>query len=199
MERALDVVVVVLVSRTTAALKRGRDDYLRFLMSCTSPLPILIKMEIDRETSQHRVSPFRLNDPTKPGHRRFIVLWLVDPHARIISTANVPPQQQNWWVDSILSPSNSTKTDVMSEIPADLVQLLRGKGLDGLSGNEEQGKLPPELIEMVREHFDIDGDALPMSRVEAEMHREKIVEVRSAFHGDADDHWHRHTYSFCEH
>jgi hypothetical protein len=87
----------------------------------------------------------------------------------------------------------------MSKIPADLVQLLREKGVNGLSGNEEQGKLPPELMEMVREHFDIDGDALPMSRVEAEMHREKIVEARSAFHGDADDQWQGHTYSFCEH
>ncbi|KAF4965613.1 hypothetical protein FSARC_6600 [Fusarium sarcochroum] len=47
---------------------------------------------------QHRVSPFRLQDPTKPGHRRFIALWLVDPHKRITSTANVPPQQKDWWV-----------------------------------------------------------------------------------------------------
>ncbi|KAF4436169.1 hypothetical protein F53441_13313 [Fusarium austroafricanum] len=47
---------------------------------------------------QHRVSSFRLQDPTKPGHRRFIALWLVDPHQRILSTANVPPQQKDWWI-----------------------------------------------------------------------------------------------------
>lgn len=47
-------------------------------------------------TLQHRVSPFKLQDPTKPGHRRFLALWLVDPHVRIISTANVPPQQSDW-------------------------------------------------------------------------------------------------------
>ena len=45
---------------------------------------------------QHRVQPFRLADPTHSGHRRFLVLWLVDPHYRIISTANVPPQQHDW-------------------------------------------------------------------------------------------------------
>ncbi|CAJ2504217.1 Uu.00g116110.m01.CDS01 [Anthostomella pinea] len=45
---------------------------------------------------QHRVSSFRLQDATKPGHRRFIVLWLVDPNLRVISTANVPPQQLDW-------------------------------------------------------------------------------------------------------
>ncbi|KAI1433153.1 hypothetical protein GGR50DRAFT_688475 [Xylaria sp. CBS 124048] len=54
---------------------------------------------------QHRVSPFRLIDPTKPGYRRFIALWLVDPHIRIISTANVPPQQRHWWAGSKLGTS----------------------------------------------------------------------------------------------
>ncbi|KAJ5058413.1 hypothetical protein J3E72DRAFT_222606 [Bipolaris maydis] len=41
---------------------------------------------------QHRVSSFKLIDPTKPGHCRFIALWLVDPARPIISTANIPPQ-----------------------------------------------------------------------------------------------------------
>ncbi|KAG5808941.1 hypothetical protein H9Q74_008892 [Fusarium xylarioides] len=45
---------------------------------------------------QNRESSFKLQDPTKPGHRRFIALWLVDPHRRILSTANVPPQQKDW-------------------------------------------------------------------------------------------------------
>ncbi|KAM0261009.1 hypothetical protein ACHAQJ_002444 [Trichoderma viride] len=49
---------------------------------------------------QHRVSSFRLKDATKPGHRRFLALWLVDPHERIVSTANVPPQQKDWWVEA---------------------------------------------------------------------------------------------------
>ncbi|KAF4448770.1 hypothetical protein FALBO_16757, partial [Fusarium albosuccineum] len=44
----------------------------------------------------HRVTPFELADTTKPGHRRFIALWLVDPFTRILSTANVPPQQESW-------------------------------------------------------------------------------------------------------
>ncbi|KAK2930715.1 Protein of unknown function DUF4246 [Fusarium oxysporum f. sp. vasinfectum] len=46
---------------------------------------------------QHRVSSFKLQDPTKTGHRRFIAFWPVDPHRRILSTANVPPQQNDWW------------------------------------------------------------------------------------------------------
>ncbi|KAJ9639436.1 hypothetical protein H2199_006469 [Coniosporium tulheliwenetii] len=50
---------------------------------------------------QHRVAPFRLADPTKPGHRKILALFLVDPHIRIISTANVPPQRQDWWAQEL--------------------------------------------------------------------------------------------------
>ena len=50
-------------------------------------------------TLQHRLDPFTLVDRTKPGHRRVLVLWLVDPHYRIASTANVPPQQPDWCVE----------------------------------------------------------------------------------------------------
>ncbi|KAL4770703.1 hypothetical protein BDW60DRAFT_208797 [Aspergillus nidulans var. acristatus] len=42
-------------------------------------------------TLQHRVSPFSLADPSKPGHRKILALFLVDPHRRIISSANVTP------------------------------------------------------------------------------------------------------------
>ncbi|KAF3480408.1 uncharacterized protein GIQ15_05755 [Arthroderma uncinatum] len=45
---------------------------------------------------QHRVEPFRLDDPTKPGHRKILALFLVDPNIRIISTANVPSQRADW-------------------------------------------------------------------------------------------------------
>jgi hypothetical protein len=48
-------------------------------------------------TLQHQVKPFELLDKSQPGHRRFLVLWLVDPHFRVLSTANVPPQQRHWW------------------------------------------------------------------------------------------------------
>ncbi|TQV97134.1 DUF1665 domain-containing protein [Cordyceps javanica] len=56
-------------------------------------------------TLQHRVSPLKLQDPSKPGHRRFLALWLVDPHVRVISTANVPPQQTDWWEKSSPAPA----------------------------------------------------------------------------------------------
>lgn len=45
---------------------------------------------------QHRVSPFSLADRSRPGHRKILALFLIDPNMRIISSANVPPQRQDW-------------------------------------------------------------------------------------------------------
>lgn len=45
---------------------------------------------------QHCVSPFSLVDRAKPGHLKILALFLVDPRRRIISSSNVPPQQEDW-------------------------------------------------------------------------------------------------------
>ncbi|KAJ5160179.1 uncharacterized protein N7482_007183 [Penicillium canariense] len=45
---------------------------------------------------ESRREPFRLEDPTQPGHHRWVTLMLVDPNYRICSTRNVPPQQADW-------------------------------------------------------------------------------------------------------
>ncbi|WOO80290.1 uncharacterized protein LOC62_03G003804 [Vanrija pseudolonga] len=44
----------------------------------------------------HRVEPFELVDKTRPGYRKMIAIFLVDPGTPIISTSNVPPQQSTW-------------------------------------------------------------------------------------------------------
>lgn len=50
---------------------------------------------------QHCVQPFRLADETKPGHRKILALFLVDPSIRIPATANIPPQQLAWWAREV--------------------------------------------------------------------------------------------------
>ncbi|KAG8680846.1 hypothetical protein FRC08_016006 [Ceratobasidium sp. 394] len=45
---------------------------------------------------QHKVSPFELKDKTKPGHRKIVALFLVDPTIHRPSTTTVPPQQHEW-------------------------------------------------------------------------------------------------------
>ncbi|KAH7337289.1 hypothetical protein B0J17DRAFT_616581 [Rhizoctonia solani] len=50
---------------------------------------------------QHRVSPFQLADMTKPGHRKIVALFLVDPAIHRPSTTIVPPQQAEWRASGI--------------------------------------------------------------------------------------------------
>ncbi|MFE9017925.1 DUF4246 domain-containing protein [Streptomyces sp. NPDC007808] len=47
---------------------------------------------------QHRVGSFRLADPSRPGHRKILAFFLVDPSEEIVSTSDVPPQQP--WSDT---------------------------------------------------------------------------------------------------
>ncbi|KAK3898180.1 hypothetical protein C8A05DRAFT_38237 [Staphylotrichum tortipilum] len=122
----------------------------------------------------HRVSGFELADPTKPGHRRFVALWLVDPYKRIISTANVPPQQAEWFADGVFGEPN-------------------GEGAD----KDKTFLLPPEVVNMARSQL---GDwTQPMTREEAEGYREELMAERSQFHDNTRDKWRMDTYSFCEH
>ena len=46
---------------------------------------------------QHRVDGFRLQDPTKPGHRKIVLLLLVNPNVKILSSAKIPCQRKDWW------------------------------------------------------------------------------------------------------
>ncbi len=72
---------------------------------------------------QHRVSPFQLADPSKPGHRKLLALFLVDPHIKIISTEDVPPQQHSWWKENVAT------AGVFERLPPELAEMvLNGDG-----------------------------------------------------------------------
>jgi hypothetical protein len=82
-------------------------------------------------TLQHAVEPFELVDKTKPGHRRFLVLWLVDPHYRVVSTRNVVPQQHSWWAEEAL-----TAVD-FGTLPQEVVDMVKGEIGDWPMGLDE--------------------------------------------------------------
>ncbi|OCL02456.1 hypothetical protein AOQ84DRAFT_182162 [Glonium stellatum] len=91
---------------------------------------------------QHRVQPFRLADPTRPGHRKILALFLVDPFQRVVGTANVPPQQKEWWGEAIRERS------ALGELPPELMQFV----VDGVDGDfpislEEAKKVREELMD----------------------------------------------------
>ncbi|KAK6495017.1 hypothetical protein TWF481_003045 [Arthrobotrys musiformis] len=101
-------------------------------------------------TLQHQVQPFKLEDPTKPGHRKILVVFLVDPHTRVVSTANVPPQRKDWWEELLNEDS--------------------GKRLN---------RLPQELRDMIVDsvdEFPIDMEAAKKIRVELMEERKTYVE-----------------------
>jgi hypothetical protein len=52
---------------------------------------------------QHRVGAFSLKDHSKPGHRKILVFFLVDPTQQIVSTAAVPPQDVTWSDPELMS------------------------------------------------------------------------------------------------
>jgi hypothetical protein len=64
---------------------------------------------------QHHVDPFRLADPSRPGHRKILVFFLVDPSMTIISTSDVPPQQP--W-----SPTSPMTLEQAKEFRSQLMQ-----------------------------------------------------------------------------
>lgn len=146
------------------------------------------------------MSSFSLQDDTKPGHRRFIALWLVDPLQRVISTANVPPQQFDWWAEAVFgSESNASK----GEMAPELFQLLLEHGADKAIKPTETllkslgSRLPAEIMEMVRREGVVPEGLMTVE--EAREHRLELTEERTAFVSTNENEEWTLSYSLCEH
>ncbi|KAF8816713.1 hypothetical protein BYT27DRAFT_7229884 [Phlegmacium glaucopus] len=101
---------------------------------------------------QHRVGSFKLVDPTKPGHRKIV-----------ISTAHVPCQRKDWWIEAILEKQS---TGVHSQ--------------DGVSSPGQVKRLndlPFELQDLIFKQI---GD-FPISMEDAEKLRLKFMKERREF------------------
>lgn len=76
---------------------------------------------------QHQVQPFRLQDPTRPGSRKILVFFLVNPEeGPILSTTFVPPQQKAWSSGTVAAASlNKELAKKLSpEIARDIERLV---------------------------------------------------------------------------
>ncbi|CAG7943600.1 unnamed protein product [Penicillium salamii] len=82
-------------------------------------------------TLQHSMSPFSLVDPSKPGHRKLLVFYLVDPHVRIISSANVPPQRDTWWEEREMVLERA-----LAKLPVELRDMVRKQADDTIGLDE---------------------------------------------------------------
>ena len=90
---------------------------------------------------QHRVLPFSLADVTRPGHRKILALFLVDPNIPIPSTANIPPQQRDWWAQKI------NHDRALSKLPQELAERVYDAVRDFPISLERAKKEREELME----------------------------------------------------
>lgn len=86
-------------------------DWLQEVFGCPNQAaPVQVISSIDTKEGrlltwpnilQYQIQPFKLVDSTKPGRRKILALFLVDPNIRVISTANVPCQRRDWWSQTV--------------------------------------------------------------------------------------------------
>ena len=96
---------------------------------------------------QHRVLPFKLAEATKPGHRKLLALFLVDPNIKVPSTANIPPQQRQWWTRKI------DQIEALSRLPPELKEIVY-KDVDFPLSVEQAKRVREELMEERRAQHD---------------------------------------------
>ena len=99
---------------------------------------------------QHRVEPFQLADPTKPGVRKILCFFLVNPETRILSTTDVPPQQQDWALDE------AERVPQLQKLPLELFDMIVDRAKEGMmtraQAEEHRAKLMEERSNFVVQH-----------------------------------------------
>ncbi|KAJ5289038.1 hypothetical protein N7478_002068 [Penicillium angulare] len=125
-------------------------------------------------TLQHCVSPFSLEDRSKPGHRKILALFLVDPHRRVISSANVPPQQENW--------KKSKETSTENETP------VESQSSDRPAKKQKVNQVETETV-----------DCSAMSLEEAKAYRLELMKERGLKSAKQNKQFQEGHFSLCEH
>ncbi|KAJ7119673.1 hypothetical protein C8R44DRAFT_878079 [Mycena epipterygia] len=119
---------------------------------------------------QHCVSSFKLSDPSKPGHRKILAIFLVDPTADpIASTTDVSPQQTEWAAEAFQE-AYATPKSVL-------------------------GGLPQELRDLIKDNF----PETVMTLKEAEAYRLEVMKERTAFVYTHSDTAFGVKFNMCEH
>jgi len=91
---------------------------------------------------QRRVQPFELQDHTKPGHRKIIFLFLIDPTRRIRSASYVAPQQRDWLIDTM---RGAGENSLFSRLPDEILAMI-AEQIDGKMGRLDAEKYREEFV-----------------------------------------------------
>ncbi|KAI0675902.1 hypothetical protein C8Q78DRAFT_1066532 [Trametes maxima] len=68
---------------------------------------------------QHCVAPFELADHSRPGYRKILALFLVDPFTAIHFTSQVPSQQERWYRDAV-----SGEKSLFRRLPQEILDVI---------------------------------------------------------------------------
>ena len=91
---------------------------------------------------QHKVQPFHLEDPTKPGHRKILVFFLVDPTQRVPSATDVAPQQHGWVTEAM---HGAGQNSAFAKLPVELLTMISNEN-DGTMTRVEAERYREELM-----------------------------------------------------
>lgn len=98
-------------------------------------------------TYQHQVQPFSLADRSRPGHRKILALFLVDPsleHPRPSTT--VVPAQQREWMHATVHTVAASPDSRLSRLPVELLDAIVDE-VEGLMDRAEAEALRLELMD----------------------------------------------------
>ncbi|KAM5540589.1 hypothetical protein V8D89_005620 [Ganoderma adspersum] len=90
---------------------------------------------------QHCVQPFELADKTRPGVRKILAFFLVDPTKRVLGTGMVPPLQREWYLDEV------RRIQRMQKLPQELWDYIMKMALDGTTSRKEAEEERKKLME----------------------------------------------------
>ncbi|KDQ58584.1 hypothetical protein JAAARDRAFT_128431 [Jaapia argillacea MUCL 33604] len=110
---------------------------------------------------QHRFDPFKLADSSKPGFRKILSFFLVDPSLPILSTSKVPPQQRSWYTDELgagTSLLNLSKEFDLMNLPVELRSMVKDYVL-AETMTPEKAESERKTLTSEREHFAIENNA----------------------------------------
>ena len=108
---------------------------------------------------QRRVQPFELQDPTRPGYRKILSIFLIDPTQKILSTSDVAPQQRDWLIDTM---RGAGKNSLFSRLPDEILAMIAeqiGEKIGRLDAERYREKFVAERIAFVernnKENFEV--------------------------------------------
>ena len=71
--------------------------------------------------NRRQIQPFHLGDPTKPGHRKILVFFLIDQVQRVPSATDVAPQQREWVAEAMQSAGANS---ALARLPVETLAMI---------------------------------------------------------------------------